>query len=145
MRRQKELWKVIVSDILVGALALGLVVFFQLGLPILQAKGRSAAREGAATPVPAETLAPVQTEAPIPTPETQVPAQETPAPALAEPTPAETVSTPEPTPEPTPDNRTEWQIRFAEHFTDEVVIRKTPTPAPRSPSTSRRRSLARER
>ena len=30
--------------------------------------------------------------------------------------------TPEPTPEPTPDTRTEWQKKFAEHFTDEVVI-----------------------
>ncbi len=30
--------------------------------------------------------------------------------------------TPEPTPEPTPDTRTEWQKKFAAHFTDEVVV-----------------------
>ena len=125
MRRPKELWKVIVSDILVGALALGLVVFFQLGLPILQARGRSAARESAAASAPVETVAPVQPEAPVPTPEPETPAvteQAGPAPEAQEPQPAEAVSTPAPTPEPTPDTRTEWQIRFAEHFTDEVVI-----------------------
>ena len=30
--------------------------------------------------------------------------------------------TPAPTPEATPDPRSQWQIRFAEHFTDEVVV-----------------------
>jgi len=47
---------------------------------------------------------------------------------LAPPSPpaAETAATPAPapeaTPEATPDPRTEWQIRFAEHFTEDVVI-----------------------
>ena len=129
--RPKELWKVVVADILVGALALGLVVFFQLGLPILQAKSRSRARQaqreqqeqtvqviapngGAETPaaVPAEPAAPTEAAEPA--------GEETPAPqengldGLA--------SGVVPTPEPTPDTRTEWQIRFADHFTDEVVI-----------------------
>lgn len=120
--RPQAIWKVIVTDILAGALVLGLVVFFQLGLPILQAKGRSQARESARetveTPLPAATQAPaVETPAPS---ETLAP--ETPLPETQESLPAETAATPEPTPEPTPDPRTEWQIRFAEHFTDEVVV-----------------------
>ena len=40
----------------------------------------------------------------------------------AEEPPAEAPAAPEATPEPTPDPRTEWQIRFADHFTDQVVI-----------------------
>ena len=47
-----------------------------------------------------------------------IPPSPTPTPApTATPAPEEK---PEETPE--PDNRTEWQIRFAEHFTDEVVV-----------------------
>ena len=116
--RPRELWKVIVGDILIGALALGLVVFFQLGLPILQAKARprdaQPLRESAATQLADGAVQPS-------------PAAETPQPTPAE-TGGETAAapeaetTPEPTPEPTPDDRTEWQIRFAEHFTDEVII-----------------------
>ena len=117
--RPRALWKVIVSDILAGALVLGLVVFFQLGLPILQAKNRSQDRGAAQTPPPAVSLAPAPTESPaapeLPTPETLAPAQQ-------ESAPVETAAAPEPTPEPTPDPRTPWQIRFAEHFTDEVII-----------------------
>ena len=117
--RPRALWKVIVSDILAGALVLGLVVFFQLGLPILQAKNRSQDRGAAQTPPPAVSLAPAPTESPaapeLPTPETLAPAQQ-------ESAPVETAAAPEPTPEPTPDPRTPWQIRFAEHFTDEVVV-----------------------
>ena len=122
--RPRAIWKVIVSDILVGALALGLVVLFQLGLPILRAKSASPAREPAPTPPPAVSAEPAAQETPAP-PE-QLP-QPTEAPAA----PAETGSeqpaaapeiTPEPTPEPTPDTRTEWQIRFADAFTDQVVI-----------------------
>ena len=135
--RPKSIFRVIVADILVGALALGLVTFFQLGLPILQAKARSRARTETAaeataaplsTPEAMPTLSPEQ-----PTPEAndpsliRTPAPETiqsqviPVPTPAAETPAFTPE-PEPTPEPTPDTRTEWQIRFAEHFTDEVVI-----------------------
>lgn len=115
--RPRELWKVIVSDILLGALALGLVVFFQLGLPILQARARSQSRQQEQLQ---QTPEPVQLEEnPAATP---VP--EMPTPAVEE---GESIDDPEavtaaPTPEPTPDPRTEWQIRFAEHFTDEVII-----------------------
>ena len=141
-KRLTPVWKVVVSDILVGALILGLVVFFQLGLPILQARSRSAARQNGGTPstppAPTETAAPEESPAPVPasvpepTPdpgpapeETALPeATSEPAPELTPepvPEPAPEV-TPEPTPAPTPDTRTEWQIRFAEHFTDETVI-----------------------
>ena len=111
--KPKALWKVIFTDLLVGALALGLVVFFQIGLPYLQGKIRSAdlraAREAAQTAPPAESAVPAE-DTPSPAPET--PAVEIPV----------VQRTPEPTPEPTPDTRTEWQIRFADQFTDEVVI-----------------------
>ena len=47
--RPREIWQVVLADILIGALALGLVVFFQLGLPILQ---RSARSQEAPAPLP---------------------------------------------------------------------------------------------
>ena len=127
--RPRELWQVIVADILVGALALGLVVFFQLGLPILQAKARSRARQ-------AEREQQTQTEQVVSPAQAQADTQTAPAaePGIAAPeAPADATPVPEggivgdltgttPTPVPTEDPRTEWQIRFAEHFTDEVVI-----------------------
>ena len=94
--KPKALWKVIFLDLLVGALTLGLVVFFQIGLPFLQGKLRSAelqaAREAAQAAPPAVSVAPV-TATPSPVPET--PAVEIPVVQSA----AE--STPEPTAEPT--------------------------------------------
>ena len=113
--RPKPIWQVILTDILAAALALGLVVFFQLGLPILQARANSPApAPEAQLPVPPGAVtAPPAAETPAPVPEA-----ETPAPEGAEPAPTAA----EPSPEPTPDGRTEWQIRFAEHFTDEVVV-----------------------
>ena len=116
--RPRALWKVIVGDILLGALALGLVAFFQLGLPILRAKTRTPAREPAQTPLPAVSAAPAA-ETAAPAPEAP-PAEADPA-EPAQPTQPEQEQA-EPTPEPTPDPRTEWQIRFAEQFTDQMVI-----------------------
>lgn len=49
-----------------------------------------------------------------------VPAAEPAPEPTSEPTAMEVV--PEATPEPTPDTRTPWQIRFAEHFSDEPVL-----------------------
>ena len=127
--RPRELWQVIVADILVGALALGLVVFFQLGLPILQAKSRSRARQ-AEREQQAQTeqvVSPAQAQADAQTVPTAQPGGDTPeAPADATPAPeggiAGELTGTTPSPVPTEDPRTEWQIRFAEHFTDEVVI-----------------------
>ena len=53
-------------------------------------------------------------------PETQAPATQAPA---TEPLPTQEEETVPPTEtEPEVDNRTEWQIRFQDHFTDEVVV-----------------------
>ena len=55
---------------------------------------------------------------------------------LSEPSPASEPSpepSPEPTPEPTPepvDERSEWQIRFAEHFTPEIVVTESSYSSP---------------
>ncbi len=106
--RPRALWKVIVSDILIGAMALGIVVFFQLGLPILKAKARSRDRAETQEPLVTQTTVPEETPEP-----TQSPVAETPEPDN---------TAAEPTPSPTPDPRTPWQIRFADHFTDDVVI-----------------------
>ena len=130
--RPKAIWKVLLADILAGALILGLVT-----LPVLKAlipklfKGPAPSPAPelsavSASPAPAQPAAetpetPAAPEAVVSGPETQTPAgtEASVSTAPEEQPPAETVP---PTPEPTPDNRTEWQIRFAEHFTDEVVI-----------------------
>lgn len=43
-------------------------------------------------------------------------------PSVATPAPITVTPTPQALPETTPDPRTPWQIRFAEHFTDQVVV-----------------------
>ena len=98
-RKNPPLGRVIVIDVLIGALILALYMFIKFALPILSAQ------PVVYTPAPEPTPAAVEETAPV-TPE---PAAETPAPA-------------EETPEPTPDTRTEWQKRFAEHFTEEVAV-----------------------
>ena len=110
--RPRSLWKVILSDILLGALILGIVVFFQLGLPMLRA--RMAAAPAPAVNAPASTAEPTAASG----------VDETPAPAEAPASPAEPGETAvsDPAPTSTPDPRTPWQIRFAEHFTAETVI-----------------------
>ena len=112
MKRNRlwSLWKVILTDILVGALALGITVFFELGLPILQA------RSGVA---PEESKDSSSAAAPAPTPDSPQTAEPMSAPDAAS---EESPDEPAETPEPTPDLRTEWQIRFADQFSDEVII-----------------------
>ena len=100
-RRPKAVWKVVLIDILTAALILGIYAVFKLVLPAM--------RGSAAVSVPAPTPAPVEAAEPAPAENTE---------PSAEPLEA----TPEPTPEPTPDPRTPWQIKFAEHFTDEPVL-----------------------
>ena len=94
--------KVVLLDILLTCVILAVFAFCHLALPVLRSP---------AVPAPAVTppAAPVVTPPadPEPTP-----------PAEPEPTPE---PSPEPTPEPTPDMRTEWQIKFAEHFSDTVI------------------------
>ncbi len=104
--KPKPLWKVILSDILAGALILGIVVFFRLGLPMLQARAASQAQQQE-SPAKSDVREPGQTSAPSPG------ADDAHAGSTAETDGA---------PEATPDPRTPWQIRFAEHFSEETVI-----------------------
>ena len=59
--------------------------------------------------------------------------------ASPSPTPVPTPAPPRVTPTPTPDPRTEWQIRFADHFTDEVVITENSYSSPELSVTVNRR------
>ena len=118
--KPKSIWQVVLTDILSGALILGLVVFFQLGLPILQARsGSHAAPREPDLPIPPAAASPqLETEAADPSQDLVISGE-------METEEGESASVEvgaEPTPEPTPDLRTEWQIRFAEHFTEEVVV-----------------------
>ena len=95
-RRNRPVWQLIIQDILLTGLVLCVFATFHHVIPRLTAKN------------------------------VQMP---TPSSVISSPAPAETsapeVTAPENTPEPTPeviDNRTEWQKKFAEHFTEEVVI-----------------------
>lgn len=95
-RRNRPVWQLIIQDILLTGLVLCVFATFHHVIPRLTAKN------------------------------VQMP---TPSSVIGSPAPAETsapeVTAPENTPEPTPeviDNRSEWQKKFAEHFTEEVVI-----------------------
>ena len=95
-RRNRPVWQLIIQDILLTGLVLCVFATFHHVIPRLTAKN------------------------------VQMP---TPSSVIGSPAPAETsareVTAPENTPEPTPeviDNRTEWQKKFEEHFTEEVVI-----------------------
>ena len=98
-RRLIALWQVILLDILTAALILGIYAVFKLVLPAMQ----SSPAVPTPTPVPVETAEPAPAEAAAPAPE-----------------PME--AAPAPTPEPTPDPRTPWQIKFADHFSEEPVL-----------------------
>ncbi len=118
-RQHLPLWRVILSDIVVGALILALYAAFKLLIPAMQQRAASAVPAAVtvtAAPVPVQT--PGAQEIIVQTPEQPADVQEAPAPA-----PEQTAEpAPEPTPEPTPDTRTPWQIKFAEHFTDTPVL-----------------------
>ena len=100
-RRNRPVWKLIIQDIILTGLVLCVFALFHHVLPRLTAAS-------APVPTPVDiTATPAPEQTPVPENSSQ---------------PEET---PEPTPEPTPeviDDRTEWQKKFAEHFTDEVVI-----------------------
>ena len=95
-RRKRPVWLLMIQDIILTGLVLCVFATFHHVIPRLTAKNMEVPKPISviATPTPQETAGP-----------------------------AETVE-PEDTPEPTPeviDNRTEWQKKFEEHFTDEVV------------------------
>lgn len=95
-RRNRPVWQLIIQDILLTGLVLCVFATFHHVIPRLTAKNVQMPTPSSVigSPAPAETSAPEETA-------------------------------PENTPEPTPeviDNRTEWQKKFEEHFTEEVVI-----------------------
>lgn len=108
-KKRKSVLELILQDILLTGLILVVFALFHHVIPHMQRQmNRSGESEIETTPIrPAvtETAAP-QTEAP----------QETPPAGTDEPS-----ATPDPTPEPTPDPM-DWRTKFAEHFTDEVVV-----------------------
>lgn len=108
-KKHTPIWAVVLLDAVLVGLILLTFAFFHHVLPAIIARQQlqqiqqqpPVVTQAPETTVPRETTLP---------PETQVPGESVP-------------STEEPTEAPTePDNRTEWQIRFAEHFTEEVVI-----------------------
>ena len=104
-RRHTPLVLVILLDILVGGLIILTFAFFHHVLPAImteRARQEQLLQPTEPTVYVEETQPPVITTEP---PETQV--QE-----VTEPTEAPTE----------PDQRTEWQIKFAEHFSDEVIM-----------------------
>ena len=96
-RRNRPVWQLIIQDILLTGLVLCVFATFHHVIPRLTAKNVQMPTPSSVinTPAPAETPAPEDT--------------------------AEPENTPEPTPE-VIDNRTEWQKKFEEHFTDEVIV-----------------------
>ena len=97
-RRHLPLWRVVLADVIVATLILALYASFKLLLPALRRSPAPAAIPVAqATP----TVVYMPTAAPTAEPVTAAESAE---------------------PEPTPDNRTPWQLQFAEHFTDTPVL-----------------------
>ncbi len=114
-RRNLPLWRVILSDLIVGALILALYAVFKLLIPAMQRTAVSSAPAAVAvTAAPAPVQTPETQQIIVQAPEQPIDIEEAPA-AVPE-------QTAEPTPEPTPDTRTPWQIKFAEHFTDSPVL-----------------------
>ena len=107
-KKHTPVWAVCLLDLLlIGAVLLTFAFFHHVRPAILAERARQEAQanrpavtEPAQTTAPAETAAPAETTAPA---EATEPAEETTAPTE-------------------PDNRTEWQKKFADKFTDEVVV-----------------------
>jgi len=106
LRKRKKhtpVWVVVLLDLLLIGAILLTFAFFHHVLPAIRLQQQASKVE---TTLPPATTLPEQTQAPE---VTTVP-EETTEPVTE---PVETT---------VPDNRTEWQIKFAEHFTDEVVV-----------------------
>lgn len=109
--KHMAIWKVVILDILLVGVILVVFAFFHHVLPAIisnyereQAQLEQRVTEPTETQTQPTETEPVQTE---------------------EPTEAETTEPPT-----EPDNRTEWQKKFEEHFTDEVVITDTSYTSP---------------
>jgi len=110
VKKKASLFTVVLTDILLVGLVLCSFSLFHHVLPAMKANAIKADK-------PAVTAAPLPTAVP----ETPAPAEQGITVAAETPAPPEVTATPEPTPEPTPDTRTEWQIKFADQFTPEIV------------------------
>lgn len=103
-RREKHtaLWLVALLDVLLAGAILVTFAFFHHVLPTIITRQQMQQKPPVVTQ-PTETTPPPDTTAPVET---------------------ESAATTEPATEMTtePDNRTEWQIKFEDHFTDEVVV-----------------------
>ena len=104
--KRMSVFGLILTDALLVGLILVTFAFFHHVLPAIESE--LARRQEQALKVRIPQTQPPATEAPA----TEAPATEVP--------PTEAEEQTEPPTE--PDNRTPWQIRFAEHFTDEVVV-----------------------
>ena len=102
-RRHTPIWLVALFDVLLGGVVILTFAFFHHVLPAMNAE-RAAQEQLLRATEPVATV--METQPPV----TEPPATE--APVITE-------STEPPATE--PDNRTEWQIKFAEHFSEEVI------------------------
>ena len=105
-RQLLPVWRLILRDLLLTAAVMGVFFFFKLLLPILQAESIA---QVSMTPTPTAAASAAETAAPAP--------EEAAAEAEAE---------------PTPDLRTPWQIRFAEHFSEEPMLTDHSYTSPRT-------------
>lgn len=106
-KKHTPIWAVVLLDILlVGAILLTFAFFHHVRPAIIVERNRQEmlANQPETTVPPQTTVAPETTVSPV------------------EDTTAPTEETTEPTQPTEPDNRTEWQIKFADKFTDEVVV-----------------------
>jgi len=118
-RKNSVKWKIklAIMDIFVAGIFLLTFAFFHHVLPSLNIKPVEKPSVQLSEMVQPETVAPSEPE-PIPEIPESVPTET----EQADQTDPETETEPELEAEPVVDNRTEWQKKFEEHFSDEVII-----------------------
>lgn len=104
--RNMALWKVVVLDVLLVGVILVTFALFHHALPALITQYETNKNQVSTVPTSSE-------------PHEEASVQTTPSQPESEPETTESTEQTEETTE--PDNRTPWQIRFEDHFTDEVV------------------------
>ena len=109
---KNRIWLLAVTDLLLAAVLVGGWFLARIGADMLREDDSFTVADARAEMM-AET-----TPTPLPSPGPETAAEPAEAPEF----------TPEPTPE--PDNRSEWQIKFQDHFTDEVVVTDTSYTSP---------------
>lgn len=115
-RRERTVFAVITSDVLLAAFIVLTFAFFHHVLPAMKNRAETDVHQGAKEP--AATQEAFET-APDQTAERSTNATFLPA---VSPSAVPASQTAAPSPAPTPDNRTPWQTKFENHFTNETVI-----------------------